>query len=131
MTTLALIFATVTTTLHLPQGLLSAVCYVESAHKPQALNPNDGGEDSIGLCQIKLSTAKMLGFKGTAKELHDPFVNAYYAGRYLKKQLERYDNFIPHAVAAYNAGKLYLNSKNHVTNRKYVDKVFRSWVDGR
>ena len=131
MSTLALIFATVTATLGLPNGLLSAVCHVESHHNVKAINLNDGGEDSLGVCQIKLSTAKMLGFKGTAAELQEPFVNAYYAGMYLNKQLRRYDHFIPHAIAAYNSGTLRLTKHRHVVNIKYVNKVFKAWVDNK
>lgn len=131
MSALALVFTTVTASLQLPVGLISAVCHVESNHKIHVVNYDDGGEDSLGMCQIKLSTARMVGFKGTREDLMEPIVNAYYAGRYLRMQIRRYDNYIPYGVAAYNAGKLKLTPSKKIVNVKYVDKVFRAWTDGK
>jgi soluble lytic murein transglycosylase-like protein len=130
MSELLLIFATVTQSFTLPVGLLSSICYVESRHQVKAININDGGANSLGICQIKLDTAKAIGYKGTAKDLHhSPFLNAFYAGKYLKKQLNRYDNDIVKAIAAYNAGKCRFNAKGLVMNRKYVQKVMNEWVN--
>ena len=75
----------------------------------------------MGVCQIKLKTAKWLGFRGTEKQLMDPSINIYYAGKYLAKQLHRYTS-IQKAVIAYNIG----NAKN-LTTSKYQAKVFKRW----
>ena len=115
----------------LPPGLLSAVCYVESRHKHKAINLNDGGEDSLGVCQIKLNTARLVGFKGTNKQLMHPTTNALYAAKYLKKQLLRYNNDPRKAVAAYNAGKVRYNKDGLIMNRLYVAKVFKAWSENR
>jgi len=115
----------------LPKDLLSAVCYVESNHNIHAVNYDDGGADSLGVCQIKYSTAKHMGFKGTAEELQKNInENTYWAGAYLKWQLKRYHGNIGKAVAAYNAGH-YRKSKirQGPINKTYVMKVFKKWSE--
>lgn len=129
--TLALAFTMVSQAFTLPPGLLSAVCYVESRHDTSALSPHDGGSASIGICQIKLATAKSVGFVGKQKDLKVPDTNIYYAGKLLKKQLIRYDNDPVKAIAAYNAGKHRVNKHGLVMNRKYVSKVLKAWVEGK
>lgn len=128
VSSLALLFASVTSTYHLPTGLLGAICYVESGHKVAAINHHDGGSSSLGTCQIKINTARLVGFKGTEKQLMEPANNVKYAGAYLAYQIKRY-NHIPSAVAAYNAGSLKLNSKGKIVNQKYVDLVFNKWLE--
>jgi len=88
MAPLLLAFAAATHTFSLPEGLLSAVCWVESSHRPDRIHKDDGSEDSIGLCQVQHTTAKMLGFKGSKKDLLKPTTNAFYAGKYLRYQLD-------------------------------------------
>lgn len=129
--TLAAVFTLVSTTYDLPKGLLSATCFVESGHRIQVVNHKDGGSRSNGVCQMKLATAKYLGFQGTEKELMKPEVNVYWAGLYLQRQLKRYDGDVRHAVAAYNAGSLRLDDKGNIRNQKYVTKVYMAWSEGR
>jgi len=105
----------------LPSGLLSSLCYVESKYKVEAVHHDDGGEDSIGICQIKYSTAKALGFKSTRTALFDPKTNIKYAAIYLKHQISRY-NSIQRGVIAYNRG----NARS-IRTSKYQQKVFRRW----
>lgn len=88
----------------IPAPLLAAVCYTESAHKPHATNLDDNGSSSIGLCQIKLATAKQMGYTGAVEGLYDGKVNAKFAAKYLKYQLDRYPGEWTDAIAAYNAG---------------------------
>lgn len=116
----------VTNMYHLPQGLLSAVCLVESGHSIAAITYDDGGSDSLGVCQVKLDTARMLGFKGTAEQLRTPQINAKYAGKYLSKQITRYNKDLSCAVAAYNAGSC-LKIGKKIVNQQYVDKVMSAW----
>lgn len=128
---LMLAFTVATQTFALPQGLVSAVCFTESRHNVKAIHFNDGGEDSLGLCQVHLGTARDLGFKGTRKELSDPRTNIYYSAKYLNHQLSRYNGSIYKAVAAYNAGTYRLNDSGQVKNKQYVRKVFTAWAEGR
>lgn len=129
--TLAAVFSLVSTAYNLPEGLLSATCFVESSHRVHVVNHKDGGSRSNGVCQIKLETAKYLGFQGTEKELMDPETNIYWAGVYLSKQLKRYDGNVRQAVAAYNAGRLRLDDKGNIRNQKYVTRVYAAWSEGR
>jgi soluble lytic murein transglycosylase-like protein len=127
MTTMILMFASITNALNLPEGLLSSLCYVESKHNANIVHYNDKGSDSLGICQIKYTTAKELGYKGTPDKLvKDPKTNAFYAGKYLNKQLNKYNNYSC-AIAAYNAGKCRLNKNGQIKNKVYVDKVLNTW----
>lgn len=103
MVTLMLTYATVTQIFHLPPGLLSAVCFVESRHRVEAISYFDGNSHSHGACQIKLATARSLGFRGNARELRLPENNVYYAGKLLRFHLRRCRS-IPKAIMAYNTG---------------------------
>lgn len=129
---MAILFTTVTHTFSLPPGLLSAICFVESGHTVQAMRHNDGGgATSVGACQIKLATARMLGFKGTENELKNPTVNIHYSGKFLRWQLNRYRGDTLKAVAAYNAGTYRTNDQGLIKNRKYVHKVLLAWEENK
>lgn len=128
---LAIIFMAVSSTFSLPPGLLSATCWVESKHNVRAINANDGGSASHGACQIKLATARMLGYTGTAQELYKPYTNIYWAGKLLRHQLNRYDGDHRRAVAAYNSGSVKYNYKGQLVNRYYVNKVVLAWFVGK
>lgn len=108
-----------------PALLLAAICFVESSHRDHVTNPDDGGSSSIGLCQIKLATAQMMGYTGTVEGLYDGMTNAKWAAKYIKWQLKRYGGRWDDAAAAYNAGSVFM-SKDDPTqykNQGYVDKV--------
>jgi len=111
-------------TLHfgLPPDLLQSVCFIESHHNPNAIHRDDGGSDSIGICQIKLSTAKWLGFAGKPKDLLNPEVNIYYAAKYLKHLQHRYNGSVTKMLIAYNRG-----SAKKLTRTSYSDNVLNVW----
>ena len=98
-------------------SIMTSLCHVESRHNPAAYVKHDGNSPSYGLCQIKLATAKSVGFTGKPQELFDPVINAHYAARYLAKQMTRYHGNVKLAVSAYNAGRAIKS------NHKYVKKV--------
>lgn len=122
MGALTALFIATTTQLGLPPNLLHSVCYIETKHNIHAVHKNDGNSDSLGVCQIKLKSAQMMGFKGTPQQLMDPRTNIWYAGKLLKHQLKRYNGSIERAVIAYNFG-----SAKHLTTTKYQVKVFKQW----
>lgn len=103
--------------------LVYAVCMVESTGNAEAYSPNDAGTPSYGLCQIKMKTARWLGFKGTEAELMHPEMNAYYCAKYLEYNIRRYAT-LEEAISAYNAG--------HAvdTNYEYVEKVMHYFNGG-
>lgn len=106
----------------LPPNLLTSLCYVESGHKVAAVHQDDGNGDSLGICQIKLSTARFVGFKGTRKQLMDPTINIYYAAKYLGHQVQRYHGDLTKAVIAYNIG-----SARQLKTTQYSQKVMKQW----
>lgn len=107
-------------------SLLLAICSHESLNFTLDYAANDGGSPSIGICQLKEATAKMVGFTGTVKELMKPETNVKYAAKYLKYQESRYGSRDwCKLVAAYNAGS-YNESKRvpgYPMNLKYVRLV--------
>jgi len=123
ITQLGLYFLLTSSQFNLPIGLLDSICYTESTYNTRAIHLDDGGEPSLGICQVHYSTAKWLGFKGTPTQLMNPKTNIYYAGAYLAKQLERYDDNTVKAVIAYNYGHVPKN----LTSTKYQVKVFKVW----
>jgi soluble lytic murein transglycosylase-like protein len=110
---------------HIYGALLLAVCSYESSDFKMNYNPNDKGTPSHGICQLKESTARLVGFKGKTKDLMRPEVNAYYSGLYLKYQLQRYENNYCKAIAAYNAGSFIESEKfpTYPKNYTYVKRV--------
>lgn len=110
--------------------LLTAVCWVESNHR-NVNNWSDGNSASYGPCQIKYTTAKMLGFDGPISSLYDPKVSTLFAAKFLRKQLNRYDYHWLHAIAAYNTGRLKTNDQGQIVNKKYVTKVLQAMQEGR
>lgn len=124
MNTLALLalFNSVSLQFGLPKDLLASICYVESNYNVNAIHHDDGNGDSLGVCEIKLSTAQWLGFKGSQHRLMSPEVNAYYAAKYLKKLIDRYDGDVTLSVIAYNMG-----SSRGFSSTKYSDKVMKEW----
>lgn len=120
-----------TQTYHLPTGLLSALCYVESTHQAHVVNYADGSDDSLGLCQVQLNTAKMFKFKGSKKELMKPKINVTYAAKYLRKQLARYHGDVYKAIGAYNSGTYLPSIYGGAVNKQYIQKVLLAWSEQR
>lgn len=119
---LLLLFHSASVPFDLPDNLLASLCYVESTHNINAIHHHDGDGDSLGVCQVKLKTARWMGFDGSARELMDPSINAYYAAKYLAYQIERYDGDIQKALVAYNMG-----SSRGFSQSRYSKKVIKQW----
>src|ERR1700686_2519163 len=62
-----------------PEALVHRVIVHESRYRPALV----GRGGTIGMMQIKLATARSLGYTGTAAGLRDPNTNLTYAVRYL------------------------------------------------
>jgi soluble lytic murein transglycosylase-like protein len=113
-------------------ALLLAICTQET-NLTNVTVYRDGNSPSYGICQVKYETAKMLGFKGKANDLINPFVNAKWAAKYVRFQETRtdvndgkgYGEDWCKIAAAYNAGT-YNESKKvpgKPRNLKYVRLV--------
>ncbi len=86
--------------LGVPFELADAVTEVESSYNRGAV----GGVGEIGLMQVLPSTARMLGFSGTLKELAEPSTNIHYGVTYLARAWRLADEDICTAVMKYRAG---------------------------
>ncbi|MBC2670202.1 lytic transglycosylase domain-containing protein [Novosphingobium piscinae] len=75
--------------------LLATLVWQESRWNSRARSP----AGAIGLGQLMPGTARQLGVNP-----HDPAQNLIGAATYLRQQLDRFDNNIELALAAYNAG---------------------------
>lgn len=129
---LLFLFLSNTQFFNLPPGVLSGVCYVESKHVVTAFNQDDNGSPSIGICQIKLKTAKWLGFPGNEKDLQTlPAFNIYYSAKYLSYQLNRYHGDVVCAISAYNQGSCKRSLNGKPRNSQYVEKVLKAWGQRR
>lgn len=63
----------------LPPALVDAVMAVESRYNSASV----GLDGEVGLMQVMLPTARMLGFTGTPSELAAPEINVHYGAKYL------------------------------------------------
>jgi soluble lytic murein transglycosylase-like protein len=85
-----------------PEALVQRVVIRESRHDPGARNG-----PYMGLMQIHPSTARGMGFRGSAEELLDPGVNLEYAVRYLRGAWLVADGDQEEAVGWYARGYYY------------------------
>ena len=85
-----------------PVSLVNRVIKRESGGNPRAIS-----RGNYGLMQIRLGTARAMGFTGSAAELLDPQVNMTYAVRYLAGAYRAAGGNENRAVALYASGYYY------------------------
>ena len=78
-------------------ALVYAVIEVESAYRPAARSP----KGAMGLMQLMPATAK----RYAVADPFDPLANIEAGTRHLRSLLDRYDDDVDSALAAYNAGE--------------------------
>lgn len=83
-----------------PIKLAHAVIRIESAYRANAR----GGAGEIGLMQIKPSTARMMGYRGSARGLYNPETNLKYGMKYLGKAHRLAKGNTCGTILRYNAG---------------------------
>lgn len=84
----------------LPPALVDAVMAVESRYNPNVV----GLDGEVGLMQVMLPTARMMGFAGTPSELATPEVNVHYGVQYLAGAWRRAGGDLCTATMKYRAG---------------------------
>ena len=89
-----------------PEDLVHRVIIRESKYEASLL----GSGGAIGLMQIKLATARGLGYTGTAEGLRDPATNLMYGIKYLAGAFRAANGDHDRAVHYYAAG-YYLTAK--------------------
>jgi soluble lytic murein transglycosylase-like protein len=90
-----------------PETLVHRVIIRESKYQASLL----GSGGAIGLMQIKLATARSLGYTGTAEGLRDPATNLMYGIKYLAGAFRAANGDHDRAVHYYAAG-YYLAAKH-------------------
>jgi soluble lytic murein transglycosylase-like protein len=83
-----------------PESLVHRVIMRESRYRPQLV----GRGGTIGLMQIKLATARSMGYTGDAAGLRDPETNLTYAVKYLAGAYRAAHGDHDRAVRYYAAG---------------------------
>ena len=83
-----------------PETLVHRVIIRESKYQASLL----GSGGAIGLMQIKLATARSLGYTGTAEGLRDPATNLLYGIKYLAGAFRAANGDNDRAVHYYAAG---------------------------
>lgn len=133
-----------------PESLVKAVIAHESGFNPLAIRkeaprptlpptpdyPN-GGDESRGLMQLLVRTARALGYAGPPDGLYKPDVNIVLGVRLLAENLARAQGKVDVALSAYNGGwsSARANDARRVggpdspfVNQDYVDRVL-SYAD--
>ena len=87
-----------------PPEWIKAVIQVESNWDPNAVNLSDPGGGAWGLMQLLLTTARGLGYTGTAQGLLDPAMNIEYGTRLLAQLKTQYGTDFRRIYSAYNSG---------------------------
>lgn len=96
---------------NLPQDLVRRVIKRESGGNPRVVS-----KGNFGLMQIKLATARSMGYSGTAAGLLDADTNMTYAVKYLAGAYRAADGNANRAVHYYAAGYYYAAKRKGLSN---------------
>lgn len=102
-----------------PARLAKAVIHVESSYRANAR----GSAGEIGLMQLKLQTARGMGYTGSAKGLYDPETNIKYGMKYLAKAHKIAGKNTCGTILRYNAG--HGAKRMNPVSARYCSKVQR------
>jgi len=102
-----------------PYELARAVVQVESTFRPNVT----GQAGEIGLMQIKLSTARGMGYKGSRKQLYNPATNLYWGMKYLGRAHQLAGGSTCGTILRYNAG--HAAKRMNKVSSNYCRKVKR------
>ncbi|MDP2731900.1 MAG: lytic transglycosylase domain-containing protein [Hoeflea sp.] len=100
-----------------PESLAHAVISVESNYRANAR----GSAGEVGLMQIKPATARMMGYRGSAKGLYNPETNIKYGMLYLAKAHQLGGGTTCGTILKYNAG--HGAKRMNPVSQRYCGKV--------
>lgn len=95
-----------------PEALVHRVILRESRYQPALV----GRGGTIGLMQIKLSTARSLGYTGDAAGLRDPDTNLTYGIKYLAGAFRAANGDHARAVAYYAGGYYFVAKRQRLAH---------------
>ena len=103
---------------------LALIPFIESNYDPFSISPSG----AVGLWQFMPKTGRMFNLEKSwwSEDRHDPYRSTHAAVGYFKYLLERFDNDIYLALAAYNAGPTYLDRQINKNKRRNLDYDFWS-----
>ena len=100
----------------IPEALVHRVILRESRYQPRLV----GRGGTIGLMQIKLATARGLGYTGTAEGLRDPDTNLTYAVKYLAGAYRAANGDHHRAMAYYASGYYYAAKRQRLQHGSHT-----------
>ena len=102
-----------------PEALVHRVIVRESRYQPGLV----GRGGTIGLMQIKLATARGLGYTGDAAGLRDPNTNLTYAVKYLAGAYRAAKGDYDRAVHYFAAGYYYVAKRQRLAHGRHPGPV--------
>ena len=105
-----------------PEALVHRVIVRESKYHPDLI----GRGGTIGLMQIKLATARGLGFQGNAEGLRDPETNLTYGVKYLAGAYRAAESNHDRAVHLYASGYYEVAKRQRLVRLKHFEPVLAS-----
>ena len=102
-----------------PEALVHRVIVRESRYQPELV----GRGGTIGLMQIKLATARGLGYTGDAAGLRDPDTNLTYGVKYLAGAYRAANGDHDRAVHYYAAGYYYAAKRQRLEHGRHPEPV--------
>jgi soluble lytic murein transglycosylase-like protein len=105
-----------------PEALVHRVIVRESRYRPGLV----GRGGTIGLMQIKLATARSLGYTGTAEGLRDPETNLTYAVKYLAGAYRAANGNHNRAVAYYAGGYYWVAKHQRLEHGRHSEPALSS-----
>jgi soluble lytic murein transglycosylase-like protein len=105
----------------IPEALVHRVIIRESRYQPGVI----GRGGTIGLMQIKLATARGLGYAGTADGLRDPNTNLTYAVKYLAGAYRAANGDHQRAVHYYASGYYYAAKQQRLQRAAFQQPAFQ------
>src|SRR6202795_2327624 len=105
-----------------PEALVHRVIVRESRYQAKLI----GRGGTIGLMQIKLATARGLGYTGTAEGLRDPDTNLTYAVKYLAGAYRAANGDHARAVHYYASGYYGVAKRQRLAHGRHPEAAFAS-----
>ena len=112
---------------NVPEALVHRVIVRESNYQPDLV----GRGGTIGLMQIKLATARGLGYTGDAAGLRDPDTNLTYGVKYLAGAYRAANGDHDRAVHYYASGYYYAAKRQRLEQLKHAEPVLANAAAGR